>query len=423
MPRILLLMATKTYRAASFMTAAARLDLSVAVGSDRTQALASANPEGHLTLDFDRPEAAAEKIVRFAREVPVHAILAADDDGVIPAALASAELGLAYNPVAAVRAARDKGMMREVLAAAGLPGPEFRSLSVKDDAEAIATGIFYPCVLKPRSLAASRGVIRADDPEGFVAAFARVARILEGEGDDSILVEEYIPGDEVAVEGLLTEGDLRILAVYDKPDPMQGPYFEETIYVTPSRKSPDALRAAYDCVQAVVRALGLTHGPVHAELRLGDHGAVIIEIAPRSIGGHCSRTLRFGQGASLEELILRHALGMNLSGLERESRAAGVMMIPIPAAGVLEKVEGRAQAAGVPGVEEVEISIRPGQEVVPPPEGSRYLGFIFARAEGPEQAEAALRQAHGCLAFRIQPLQSKPGSPTMSAEPHSSAHS
>ena len=418
MPRILLLMATQTYRAASFLSAAAKLDLDVVVGSERTQSLAAHNPSGHLTLDFASPERAAEEIARFGRALPLDAIVAADDDGVIPAALASAALGLRSNDVEAVRAARDKHRMREVLAAAGVAGPRFRLVSAKENPSRIAASLFYPCVLKPRSLSASRGVIRTDDPESFERAFGRVARILAGEQDDAILVEEFIPGNEVAVEGLLTDGTLRVLAIYDKPDPLDGPFFEETIYVTPSRWPAAVQEAAAACVQRVARELGLSHGPVHAEVRLNASGPVILEAAPRSIGGHCSRTLRFGEGVSLEELILRHALGLEVSGMERESSAAGVMMIPAPGAGILESVSGREAAAAVPGVEEVEIAIPPGQEVVPPPEGYRYLGFIFARMAGPDAVESALREAHRRLRFGIRPLHSGPGGPTMDGHIH-----
>jgi biotin carboxylase len=304
--------------------------------------------------------------------------------------------------------------MRERLARAGVPSPSFTVVRVDEDGAAVAARVAYPCVLKPRVLSASRGVIRADDPASFVVAFARLGAILRapdvaalGEGTDTILVEGFVPGREVALEGLLEDGVLRTLALFDKPDPLDGPFFEETIYVTPSRLSAATQAAVADVAARAARALGLTDGAVHCELRLraGPAGAlepVVLEIAARSIGGLCGRTLRFGTGLSLEELILRRALGRPVDSLERERAAAAVMMIPIPRGGVLEEVRGLDAARAVPLIEDVTISLHKGQEVVPLPEGSRYLGFIFSRAAGPAEAEAALREAHRHLEFVIR---------------------
>ena len=407
--RVLLLMTTTTYRATSFLEAAEALGVPAVVGSDRRQSLAAANPGGHLTLDFARPDDATGAIVDFHRRYPLRAVLATDDDGVILAAQAAAALSLPHHPLSAVTSARDKHRMREVLRHAGAPSPDFRSLPIDGDPTEAAKTVPYPCVLKPLHLAASRGVIRADDPESFVAAFRRIAAILTipeiaaagGSQASRILVESFIPGVEVAVEGILTSGRLRVLTIYDKPDPLDGPYFEETLLVTPSRH-PDELRdEVAERVQEAVRALGLTDGPVHAELRINDRGAWIVEIAPRSIGGLCSRTLRFGDGISLEELLLSHALGWDVGALERERAAAGVMMIPISRRGVLGEVRGRCAAETTPSIEEIRISIPAGQEVAPPPEGNRYLGFIFSRAETPAEVERALREAHRRLEIEI----------------------
>jgi biotin carboxylase len=259
-------------------------------------------------------------------------------------------------------------------------------------------------VLKPLRLAASRGVIRADTPEAFVAAFERVKRIVEQAGcvTRSILVEDFVPGSEVALEGLLVAGELHVLALFDKPDPLDGPYFEETIYVTPSRLPAEGQRAVAACAERAAAALGLREGPVHAELRVnGNGGPWLIELAARPIGGRCSGALRFGTGASLEEIIIRHALGMPIPSLEREPIASGVMMIPVPGAGVLREVRGADAARAVPLVEEVAITAHPGQELVPWPEGTRYPGFIFARGDTPAAVEAALRAAHARLQFVI----------------------
>ncbi|MBI4840209.1 MAG: ATP-grasp domain-containing protein [candidate division NC10 bacterium] len=411
MDRLLLLMTTTTYRAGAFLEAARRLDVPVVVGSDCPQVLAAANPGGTLTVNFLDPDEGSRTIAEFTWQYPIRAVIAADDDGVILAAAASAAPGLPHNPVEAVSAARNKYRMREVLAAAGIPTPRFRRISIDENPEGDPPPVPFPCVLKPLALSASRGVIRADHSEEFIAAFHRIAAILRrpevmaqgGELGREILVETFLPGVEVAVEGLLSEGRLRVLAVYDKPDPLDGPFFEETIYVTPSRLPAAIQEKIVAHTAEAVKALGLWHGPIHAELRVNDQGPWVLEIAPRSIGGLCSRTLRFGDGISLEELILRHALGRETESCERERQAAGVMMIPIPHGGILREVRGKEAAESVDGIEEIRITIPLGQEVVPVPEGARYLGFIFARGETPEGVEAALREAHRRLAFVITP--------------------
>lgn len=409
-------MTTATYRASAFLEAARRLDIPVVVGSDREQALSAANPAGHLTLDFLAPEKATGAIVEFAKHYPIRAVVAADDDGAILAAMAAAALGLPHSGVNAVAAARDKHRMREVLAAAGVPSPRSELVSIDEDPHDVARRVIFPCVVKPLFLSASRGVIRADDPAQFAAAFRRLIAILRrpevaAEGGalaQQILVETFVPGSEVALEGLLSEGKLRMLALFDKPDPLEGPFFEETIYVTPSRLPAPLQQAIAACTEDAVTALGLQRGPVHAELRLNDQGPWILEIAPRSIGGLCSRALRFGEGISLEELILRDAMGLEVASLQREKQAAGLMMIPIPQAGILREVRGQDEARRVPGIDEIRITIPVGQEVVPLPEGTRYLGFIFARDETPDCVEAALREAHRQLTFHITPATDRP---------------
>jgi biotin carboxylase len=409
-------MTTATYRASAFLEAARRLDVPVVVGSDREQALAAASPAGHLTLDFLVPEKATGAIVEFAKHYPIRAVVSADDDGAILAAMAAAALGLPHSGVDAVVAARNKHRMREVLAAAGVPSPRSELVSIDEEPHDVARRVVFPCVVKPLFLSASRGVIRADDPAQFAGAFRRLTAILRrpevaAEGGplaQQVLVETFIPGIEVALEGLLSEGKLRMLALFDKPDPLEGPFFEETIYVTPSRLPAPLQQAIAACTEDAVTALGLQRGPVHAELRLNDQGPWILEIAPRSIGGLCSRALRFGEGISLEELILRDAMGLEVASLQREKQAAGVMMIPIPQAGILREVRGQDEARHVRGIDEIRITIPVGQEVVPLPEGTRYLGFIFARDETPDRVEAALREAHRQLTFHIAPPTDRP---------------
>ncbi|MDH3283580.1 MAG: ATP-grasp domain-containing protein [Acidobacteriota bacterium] len=408
MPRVLLLMTSTTYRAEAFVTAAARTGLDLVVGTDRPQVLAFARPEAHVTLDFDKLDAAVAAIASFHADHPLDAVLATDDDGVVLAARVADRLSLAGNSTEGATAARDKRLFRRVLADAGLPGPRRWTFSAGDDARAVADGVAYPCIVKAPALSASRAVIRADDAAGFVSAFERVARILgRSRAPDTgrtpeILVESYLPGDEIALEGLLTEGRLRTLAIFDKPDPLVGPFFEETILVTPSRHPKDTQRAVADAVTAAAAALGLSHGPVHAEARVEGGAPTLLEIAPRTIGGRCSKALRFAGGVSLEEVVLRHAVGAAYEAPERERDASGVMMIPIPRAGILEGVRGQDDAARVPGITEIELTHAIGADLVPLPEGSRYVGFIFARGEAPEEVVASLKKAHGFLQLDIR---------------------
>jgi len=458
---VILLADTQSYRVEDFVAAARRLDVEAIVGSNRCHVLAELFDERFLVLDFERADEAARTIVEFVRgtidargpadaaaaarvgSAPIAAPLAARVRAIVPAgdrmavvaAMASEALGLPHNPVAATLAAGNKRLLREALARAGIRAPAHQIVSIDDAPEAAALavdrtagGVGFPCVLKPLRLSASRGVMRADDADSFARAFRRVAallclpeiRIARDPENERILVEEFVPGREVALEGMLTRGSLRVLALFDKPDPLDGPFFEETIYVTPSRLPERAQRGIVEATETAARAIGLTTGPVHAELRVNERGAWVIEVAARSIGGLCSRALRFGvaaaigataaagagtaSAATLEELILRHALGEDVAALARESRASGVMMIPIPRAGILREVRGADAAAATPGIVEVAITAKPGETLLPLPEGASYLGFLFARGDDPIAVEAALRAAHGALAFTIAPL-------------------
>ncbi|MEO8430050.1 MAG: ATP-grasp domain-containing protein [Acidobacteriota bacterium] len=409
MPRVLLLLPTTTYRAADFLAAAERLGADVTVASEEPSAVTSLNPDGLLRLDFRDPEGSAARVAELSRRQPIDAVLGVDDDTSAAAAAIAAALGLAQNPPAAAAAARHKPTMRGLLADAGVGAPSFRVFDRREDPARFSADVRYPCVLKPTFLAASRGVIRADEPGAFEAAWRRIGRILDdpdvalrgGEAAGEILVEDFVAGLEVAVEGLLTGGRLQVLAIFDKPDPMEGPFFEETIYVTPSRLSEANQASIAGETERAARALGLTEGPVHAELRVHRRGITVIEIAARSIGGLCSRTLRFGTGMSLEEVILRHALRLP-PGAARETAAAGVMMIPIRYSGRLARVTGLEAARAVPGIVEATITLRLGQEMVPLPEGWRYLGFLFSRGETPADAERSLRDAHAFLGFESE---------------------
>jgi biotin carboxylase len=309
--------------------------------------------------------------------------------------------------------------MRELLSGQGIPVPRHKVFPLDGDPREFAKQVDYPCVVKPLILSASCGVIRANDGEEFSSAFRRVGALLTNLGlvarDEQarwILAEDFVPGIEVALEGLLTKGELQPLAMFDKPDPLNGPFFEETIYITPSRLSSELQQKVVSCAGRTAQALGLREGPVHGEFRLNENGVWVIELAARAIGGRCSRTLEFTSGMSLEELILRHALRMPLPPLTRQEQAAGVMMLPIPYGGMLREVRGQAEAKAVPGIVELTITAKPGDELIPLPEGTRYLGFLLARGATQEDVERSLRDAHRRLTVVIS---ASPPSPTVAS--------
>ncbi len=405
--RVILLIGGRTYRANSFVQAAEKLGLEVVKGVDLPKELAEFY-KPTLPLDFRNVEASAGQIIEYAKKNPVRAVISVDDDATVIAARACDELDLTNNSPDAAYAAKNKSLMRVRLAHRNVPQPNFQLFSIDDDAIKIAQRVNFPCVVKPILLSASQGVIRANNPDEFVHSFNRTREIVIGSGTEPnnghILVENYIEGIEVAVEGILSGGQLKVLALFDKPDLLEGPYFEETIYVTPSRLPKKTRDMVFGTTSRACAAIGLRDGPIHAELRVNDAGAWVIEVAGRSIGGLCSKTLRFGaERMSLEELILRHAMGMEIQGIEREDRASGVMMIPIPSAGMLKNVSGVEAAQNVPGVEEIDITIAVNHPVIPLPFGNQYLGFIFARGDTPDQVEIALREAHSKLHFEIVP--------------------
>ena len=408
MPRLLLLLPTATYRAEAFLAAARRLELSVTIGTERIPGFPAVSPDDVLPLDVRDPQVVAQTVMSFARQYPINAVMGVDDVTAVAAAAVAEAVGLPHNSVASVTAARNKRQMRERLSGQGLPVPHYKVFPLADDPTTCAKQVAYPCVVKPLILSASCGVIRANDEDEFTKAFRRVAVLLTNLGlverDEQarwILVEDFIPGIEVALEGLLTEGALQLLAMFDKPDPLNGPFFEETIYVTPSRLSSDMQQTIVACAGRTAQALGLREGPVHGEFRVNEQGVWVIEMAARAIGGRCSSMLDFASGMSLEELILRHALRMPLPPITRQAQAAGVMMLPIPYAGRLSEVRGQAEAKAVPGIIELTITAEPGDELVPLPEGTRYLGFLLARGKAPEDVEQSLRAAHRRLTVVI----------------------
>ena len=415
MNRLILLASASSYRAGDFEKAAQRLGIEVVLGMDVPAPLAHIY-NCDLPLDYLDVERSSNRIAKYADQSPVQVILSADDSATVIAARASQRLGLRHNSPEAAQAARDKYTMRQLFAKAGVPSSKFKLYALSEEPEAIAdelmgahprsdsdVALHYPVVLKPRYLSGSRGVIRADDPIQFMAAYNRLKPILEKTGTDDFLVEEFIPGFEVALEGILDNGALNVLALFDKPDPLDGPYFEETIYVTPSRLPDLIQREIVECAARAAAALGLRDGPVHAELRVNEFGPVMVELAGRSIGGLCSRTLQFGTEMSLEELILRQAFGLEIESTQRAGRAVGVMMIPIPHGGTFLGCGGLEEAQAVPGIESIEITAKVNYPIRPLPEGESYLGFIFARGTTPQEVEAALRAAHRRLRFEIAP--------------------
>ncbi|MFQ5777311.1 MAG: ATP-grasp domain-containing protein [Terriglobia bacterium] len=408
--RLLLLTSTKAYETRLFTDAAGKLGIPLVLGTDRCQRLDDPWADGALPLHFEDPEGAARLILEQARTQPIRALVALGDRAPRTAALACQALGLPYNPPPATAACRDKFLARQMLRAAGVEVPPFARFSLDEDPRRCARKVSFPCVLKPLSLSGSQGVIRADTPEQFVVAFERIAallrqtkiRVQREETHNWLLAEGFLPGREMALEGLLDRGRLRVLALFDKPDPLEGPIFEETLYVTPSREPEETQRTIVAAVEQAARALMLCHGPIHAEVRLTSAGPRILEVAARSIGGLCSRALRFRAGMSLPELILRHAWGLPIDPVVREEGAAGVLMIPIPRAGVFQGVEGIEEARRIPGIEEIAITAKEAHPILPLPEGSSYLGFIFARGRRPAEVEEALRAAHRRLRIHIR---------------------
>jgi biotin carboxylase len=406
--RVLLLLTNHTYRAPAFLAAAGQLGIEVVQALDMPRQLVERRPV-ELGLDYQDVDTAVTTITHYAQTKPFDAILSVDDSGSLLAARASAALGLPHNDPAAAEAARNKYRMRQLLSQSGILSPRFRWFSTIDDVKRVAAQVSYPGVVKPLTLSGSRGVMRVNDAAELATAVTRLTAILDktGPGPHPYLVEDFIPGVEVALEGMLDNGNLAVLALFDKPDPLDGPFFEETIYTTPSRLPEAAQTAVANCTAQAAAALGLRRGPVHAELRLNDDGPWLVEIAGRSIGGLCSQTLRFGPDVSLEALILRQACGLPWQfnpSPQASGPASGVMMIPIPEAGLLKGVAGIEAAEAVPLIESVEITAPLNYPLTPLPEGESYLGFIFARGKTATAVEQALRDAHRHLQFKIAPL-------------------
>jgi biotin carboxylase len=413
--RVLVLATTTGYQTRAFGDAAARLGVALVFATDRCHLLEDPWQDAAIPIRFHDENGSVAAILDAARTRPIDGVLVVGDRPAVIGARVMLALGLPGHSPDAVASAGHKRRTRERLRDAGLAVPWFLPTSLDVDPRRLAASLSYPAIVKPLALSGSRGVMRADDAGAFVRSFERLRALLRSpeiraernEAHDAALVEGFIPGREYALEGVLEHGVLRVLALFDKPDPLDGPFFEETIYVTPSSAPDDVLHAIASNVARAADAIGLRHGPVHAECRVNDAGVFVLEVAARPIGGLCARALTFQAVAAvrpdstLEELLLRHALGESTAGWVREPRASGVMMIPIPRRGIFRRAEHLDEARATPGVYDLRITAKADQLLVPLPESASYLGFIFARGPDPGDVEGALRDGHARLRFVI----------------------
>ena len=399
MPRLVLILPSTTYRAKDFLDAADSLDVELLIASDQPPPIDMG--DRYIAIDHSDSRVAAEQIATLGEKIPIDGVVAADDRGVLVAAHASSLMGLSGNPPGAAELTRNKLSMRKSLAKAEVSQPRYMALQPGESADAVGSEVGFPLVVKPVDRSASQGVIRVDRLEDMSATVDRVRAIVGEEA--TLLVESFAAGSEVALEGLIEKGELLTLAVFDKPDTSDGPVFPETIFVTPSRLDEESLALVKREASNAVRALGLRQGPCHIELRIDDGRAQIIEIAARSIGGLCSRSLNFGlMGTTLESLILRNALDVARTQLKQGPGASGVLMIPTPKSGTLKRVEGLDSVRDLEGITGVDVTIPIGGRVLAPPEGDRYLGFVYARAETPEAVETALRNAQSNIEVQLE---------------------
>jgi biotin carboxylase len=406
--RVLVIAPHSSYRTAAYIQAAQSLKSEVLIASEGEYSIVSDFARG-LHIHFAEPDIAFQTIIEAAKDKPFSGVIGTDDSSLELAARVARYFNLPHNTPLSVRLAGRKDLARKCLQQARVAIPGFREMDLTKDIKAQVNGLGYPVVVKPVALSGSRGVIRANDYQELLAATTRIKKLLDKEQQldielrQKILVEQYIPGDEVAVEGMLRQGQLDILTIFDKPDPLEGPFFEESYYITPSRHSAKIQQQLHAVVQQACKAYSLKEGPVHAECRINNQGVWTLEVAARTIGGLCARLLTFGTGHTLEQLVLAQAMGEPLI-TEEQRPASGVLMIPITQAGIFKRVEGLLEAQRVPDIIDIDIQIREGYELVPLPEGASYLGFIFASADTAEKVEAALRKAHACLKIVVAPM-------------------
>ena len=408
---LLLLMTTSTYRASAYIDASKRLEINPIIATDQPDILGHLSPGNSITLDYSKNEQSKKKIIKHIEKFPIQGVLAIDEETLILGAMVANSLGLICHSIESVMATRSKYELRKILSEEGLRNPEFKLVSSEENPDLISKTISFPCVMKPTFLSGSRGVIRANNQKEFANAYLRIKKILDlpemsirGKDESKmILIEEYIDGKEVAVEGIIINGDFLPLTIFDKPEPLKGPFFEETIYVTPSTLPQSTQKKIIEETKHASNAIKLSNGPIHAELRIDGKGNPwIIDIASRTIGGKCSKAIKFADEISLESIILNHVLGEKLPDIIPISSSSGVMMIPIPKSGILKEVRGKEKCLQIEGIEEIEVTIPLGEKVVQLPEGDRYLGFIFAISDEPSNTIKILKEAHGKLNFKIE---------------------
>ena len=404
--RLLLVTPARSYRHAAYLDAARELGIEITFLSEEGHSLTREVADG-IRVDFSDHLSAVAKVSALAHRRPFSGVVATDDSAVELAARVAAALSIPFNSPESAKLTRRKDLSRQRLREAGVPVPDHRLIDSGADLTAQCAILRFPQVLKPVSLSASRGVIRADSPHEALAACERIRRITrdlaDGEERGRVLAETYIPGDEYALEAMIDDGGLTTLALFDKPEPLVGPFFEESYYITPSRLPPRIQARIEETVSRACSALGLRRGPVHAEVRLNSEGVWVLEVASRTIGGECARSLRQVLCRPLEHYVLAAAVGAPITP-ERKTGASGVLMIPIPAPGVLRRIAGASEAREVPGVWDMRFAVEPGQVVDTLPDAAGYLGFIYAEGQTPERVESSLRRAHGLLDIKIDPL-------------------
>jgi biotin carboxylase len=383
------------------MNAADKLDLKILVVTDNSQVFSDQFPDNIITMNFDHWTEKLDEISEWSDRFNLMAVIGVDEESILLAAIFSQYLGIEHNSIESVMRTKNKLLMRFELKKARMNCPWFRSFSIEKLPDDIIEEINFPCVIKPTFLSASQGVLRVNNEQEFKEGFQILTDLLSqkkikkrgGEEANYIMVEEYIPGNEVSIEGIVSQGKLKILAIFDKPEPLEGPTFEETIFVTPTTLSGSMQSSLYETAQQAMETLGIVKGPVHIEVRINSNGNYILECASRSIGGMCSKILEFQGGMSLEELILRSSLGRNIEKSNLSDTAKGVMMMPIKNSGKLKEMRGVEEAISVDGITDLQITIKPGEMLDPLPKGDRYLGFLFAEGKNQEMVIKDLKNA------------------------------
>lgn len=406
-PGFLLLIApAKSYRISPYLKAALALNLKTLIVSNSRYSLVSEIAQG-VTVDFNNQKQAEGIIFESIRGLDIKCVLATDDSCVSLSNQIAKKLNLAHNQSSATLLTQRKDLARKAAQIFGCNTPNYQVLELQHFKQ-YSSLVNYPVVVKPLSLSASKGVIRANNEHQFAAACKTIEVILDrsnvfGYERNHILVEGYLDGPEFAIDGILINGSFHLLAIFDKPEPLIGPYFEETYYLTPSQLAHVEQLALIEEVSRCCEAYGLTQGPIHAEARITENGIFLIELAARTIGGQCGQLIEFSLQQKLEEIVIQGLCGEK-PNLPKSRLCAGVLMIPVKKSGILKRVEGLTAAMQINFVVDIEIHIQVGYALIPLPEGSSYLGFIFAQAPTFEETFDALKKAHQMLNFVTHPI-------------------